>query len=1451
MRVTSATRGSWGKRSMARLGSTSGACAACVFSVYCLTAWAAAPALAGGSAVAVLADEESDRPANHVDDAYVRRTADALRWEIGTNAIGWTYEFKDGALTLAGFQNKTISPPREYIASGSAAAPFTVKHGGGAPWVFRRAEAVRRMAGGMPVAKLVLELERGTLNVRVHAIAYPGTSILRQWVELENTGAEKMTAEATPWSVAVQTDQAAPLTHYWMIGGNSVADQGMMHSAAVAPGYQGRLAGRSTHALMPWTALQRGGGPADGWFMALEYLGNWNVSVERGSAGPIVVSAAVPDLGAVSIEPGRTIELPAVTVGTFSGTLDDLMVRAYDWQYRYQWDYTNIDYYARPKWGVPWTYCAQNLQEQFAARLAFLDMDADLAREVGYEMLWDDAGWSSHESLPPDNYGSVFVHQYEGPDFRLTRRYLDKMGMGWLAWFCGRPAPGIIAGKVGAWGDFEWRTDGVALPDWAADRDLRGKIARFLDRFPRSSFHTCSGGSAYSHTFEIQRYANTNYFSDAGRGPQTNYYFSYLEPPDKWVDVIEPWASRGAYRPETARQLMTMVPMWGLKAPPHTRECLRKDLDLFRFLRREGVAGRWSYMFHPIVKGDEPIYYAQRTGYDRTKACVIFKHRATGPIVIFPQGLLPEHRYAVEFAVSPDRAVRTGADLMANGIAIASQAPGELIFLGLPNRPGSGRDTAAPAPPPSASARRESNIGHAGVGVYWSAGKDDNWISYYEVKRGDRILGKASIGAYFFDHAQDWDTAATYAVRTVDGDGNASAWTPAATWDGEPDTYSALGGLFPIRGRDGWSADTTADGVTLTPMVWVQPPKTSSADEGGTPNQPGGIEGWWGGPGGARLGRAWMQSSRDAACVRTWIAPRSGTVRLVGRVMKEWYSQSFGVAHRVRILRGTKQIWPERDWAAVPLKDLTGATHDVVADVAAGDAIRFVLDRRPAGREASLRIGESWTVFGPCDRDYRAAPAELTRIPDNLAARDRPLSRHVVAPANGVLDLGPLLGGVQEGRCAYVFIPLHAPRTDRYRLGFGVEGWYCAWLDGTAVSDTATIADFMAGRVTDPVALATGRDDPPASRESHPVNLLLSEGDHVLALRYVSGGAGSRLDVGIPESDEDDIIAWTPRIVYADGPKPRGTESAVRILCGAAQPYTDATGNVWSADRCFHGGEAVQNGCDVRDADDPAIYRCGRRGRDFAYDIPVEKGLYAVRLRFAEPDYEALFARPFHVEVNGREMLRNFDICQAARGFRKAHDRVFRYVVPNAEGRIALRFSAGFDPGQRTDEALVQAIEILPENKPALRIACGSQTDFVDWNGFIWSRDRDALEGEAIRSTRPVTQATPTRYDQALYQTARHGREILYRLPVPPGLYDVHLKFAELWLSETGRRPMDIEINGRPVWRGWDPAAEAGQCGMAIDLRTSNVTPDRAGRITIGIRAAGDQDAIIQGIEVE
>ena len=57
-----------------------------------------------------------------------------------------------------------------------------------------------------------------------------------------------------------------------------------------------------------------------------------------------------------------------------------------------------------------------------------------------------------------------------------------------------------------------------------------------------------------------------------------------------------------------------------------------------------------------------------------------------------------------------------------------------------------------------------------------------------------------------------------------------------------------------------------------------------------------------------------------------------------------------------------------------------------------------------------------------------------------------------------------------------------------------------------------------------------------------------------------------------------------------------------------------------------------------------------------------------------------------------------------------------------------------------------------------------------------------------------------------------------------PGLYTVHLKFAELWLKEAGKRPMDIEVNGRCLWRSWDPATAAGRLGMAADILAEEIS---------------------------
>jgi hypothetical protein len=327
------------------------------------------------------------------------------------------------------------------------------------------------------------------------------------------------------------------------------------------------------------------------------------------------------------------------------------------------------------------------------------------------------------------------------------------------------------------------------------------------------------------------------------------------------------------------------------------------------------------------------------------------------------------------------------------------------------------------------------------------------------------------------------------------------------------------------------------------------------------------------------------------------------------------------------------------------------------------------------------------------------------------------------------------------------------------------------------------------------------------------------------------------------------------RIVYEEPQTAASVPAVVRILCGAKTPYTDRCGNVWAADQHFAGGESIVTTETIEDAsptpDDQTLYQNGRAGKDFAYSIPLSPGLYAVRLKFAEPKHPWMFERSFNVNINGQCMLTDFDIVHAAKGPRRAMERSFRNVVPNADGKIVLHFTAGWNPRRTPDDAMVQAIEILPEQKPAIRINVGSDAEFVDWNSCVWTADAHFAGGTTIQSAAPVVHASPTLYDQGLYRTARSARTFSYTLAAPPGLYTVHLKFAELWLTKAGERPMDIAINGRWVRKSWDPASAAGRTGMAADLRIDNITVDKDDHIVIGLRATGANDAILQAIEIE
>jgi len=81
---------------------------------------------------------------------------------------------------------------------------------------------------------------------------------------------------------------------------------------------------------------------------------------------------------------------------------------------------------------------------------------------------------------------------------------------------------------------------------------------------------------------------------------------------------------------------------------------------------------------------------------------------------------------------------------------------------------------------------------------------------------------------------------------------------------------------------------------------------------------------------------------------------------------------------------------------------------------------------------------------------------------------------------------------------------------------------------------------------------------------------------------------------------------------------------------------------------------------------------------------------YTVRLHFAETTFDAAGKRKFNAEINGKQVLTEFDPFQESGGKYKAVVREFKGIVPNKEGNIAIHFFNG-----TVDQPEINAIEIF------------------------------------------------------------------------------------------------------------------------------------------------------------
>ena len=596
-------------------------------------------------------------------DGYVRREGDS--WVLGTSLVERRIRLVNGRFSLVSLRNKVSG--REYQDGNSAPAEIRFSANGqdvSAPdwrWQLRSEHAVRGQQGEL---QLDIELESASLSVTKHYVIYPGTSVIREWLTLENSSDKPVGISQVDFlHCRLLGSIAQDLDFNYLTGGGNYNGSQLLKTEPMSSGYQhildsnGGIQPGNYSSFLPLVFLHNRNtneGVAVGW----DYLGHWRFEIGGQDGSPLGMSLELSGFKK-DLAPREHIDTPKAFMMAFSGGVDELGNKLLDWQYAYLWEFTNPEYFAKTRWAVDWpepwvgeggTPSADNWGRRLALDLRYID----LLRETGTDILWDDAGWY-------DKWGT-----WNGPEWRRTNDYLHKYGMKWVLWyptFLATPEskvaqqhpdwmiPGqetleqsipatadwqnrLLDKSVDAWGNYQWRYDiapAASANDTdalAADHNFRGVLERFKADHPQSGIDACDGGGRWI-SYDIARLAESGEYTDGGVGPYSSYYTSLLVPPDKLHNVVD--FDHTYYNLATDRTHLAMDPTW-YRDPgdgPDV-ESIRKDWEIYHYLVAQGVAGRWSHVFRPKVDHDDAVWYFQRMNRDGSKGVIISKHAKHG-----------------------------------------------------------------------------------------------------------------------------------------------------------------------------------------------------------------------------------------------------------------------------------------------------------------------------------------------------------------------------------------------------------------------------------------------------------------------------------------------------------------------------------------------------------------------------------------------------------------------------------------------------------------------------------------------------------------------------------------------------------------------------------------------------------------------------------------------------
>jgi hypothetical protein len=283
----------------------------------------------------------------------------------------------------------------------------------------------------------------------------------------------------------------------------------------------------------------------------------------------------------------------------------------------------------------------------------------------------------------------------------------------------------------------------------------------------------------------------------------------------------------------------------------------------------------------------------------------------------------------------------------------------------------------------------------------------------------------------------------------------------------------------------------------------------------------------------------------------------------------------------------------------------------------------------------------------------------------------------------------------------------------------------------------------------------------------------------------------------------------------------------LRLLAGYdGTPRIDSAGAYWEADRYFLGGIArTRPDQTISQTSDPMLFEHWRQD-DTTYNIPLPPGPYELHLFFVASPVEDTSQAFFNVNVNGKPLLKDFNISSDALGTNIADERVFRDIYPDTDGYLHLAFLAG------RSSPSVNAIEILPglpHSQIPIRLAM-QRSAVTDSNGNVWHPDNYFQSG--LLSNLP--QRVGGTSDPSLYVLERYGH-FTYSIPVDTrDRYTLVLHFAELYWDQdgAGRRRFRILCNGSTLLDDFDIFKEVGSL-RALTKTFNHLRPSPEGKLDL------------------